>query len=441
MKEKVMATMERYRMLSRGERVVIGVSGGKDSVALLHILHALRNELQLTLTAVHIHHGIRGAEADRDERFVQSLCDGLGVELKCFHYNIPELAREQGIGEEACGRELRYKAFESIGADKIATAHTLSDSIETTLFHLARGSGSRGLSGIPPMRGNIIRPLIDCTSEEVLAYLKEHALSYVEDSTNRSADYTRNKIRLELVPLLQELNPGFQTHMAQTQSILREQNDYLKAQAEQAAERCNMDAAALAALPPALQHETIRYLCQKRLGVMPDYIHTLALEQMLSGKCASVQINSGAVLRVRAGRLEFPEPTAAVQYAFRLQPGSYDIGIGTLNVQVLNCKQIENLKAHAFSFAVDYDTIKSNPVCRNRQAGDRFYDAKRKVSKSMKKYLNEIAFAPEKRGAFPVFCVGETVIGTLGSAPAKAYAPDEHTKKVLYITLEEQTHG
>ena len=313
MESKILHTIQDYDMLQQGEQVAIALSGGKDSVALLHALLQLKCRYDLQLIGVHIHHGIRGAEADRDERFAAQLCEQFGVAYRCFRVDVPQEAKRRGLGEEECGRVLRYEALESLGADKIATAHTLSDSVETMLFHLARGSGSKGLSGIAPVRGNIIRPLIRCTSPEVCAYLEAHGLSYVEDSTNRSTAYARNAIRLQVVPLLKQINPAFESHAAMSMEILREQEAFVHQNALCFIAEHGADAAAIAALPAALQAEVLRELCMQAIGVVPAYQHLQAIKAILQSG-GKVQINSGATVRVRAGKVEFPQEVKEQRY-------------------------------------------------------------------------------------------------------------------------------
>ena len=437
MKEKVIQTIQKYAMLQPGERVVLALSGGKDSVALLYVLHALRETYRLQLKAVHVNHGIRGEQAHRDEQFVRDLCARLSVEYECFHFDVPTLAKERKISEETCGREVRYEVLERQKADKIATAHTLSDSVETMLFHLIRGCGSKGLCGIPPVRGKIIRPLIECTSEEVLAFLDACGAEYMHDSTNDDTAYSRNAVRLNVIAPMKDINPAFEEHAGQTMQILKEQSAYFEAFAQRFCAENGYNAAKIAALEPALSHEVLRYICLNECGTVPEYEHMHEIERiLLSG--GSVQINSGATLRVRAGNIEFPQAAESDAYSFPVSEGEYTLPIGVLKAVIFNCKQFENFKTHRFSFAVDYDKINHDLICRNKREGDRFYDAKRSLSKSMKKYLNEIGFVPEKRSAFPVFCRGEDIIGTLGSTPGGDTAVDKNTKKVLYLYLEEQ---
>ena len=437
MKEKFLKTIKKYSMIAPGDSVLIGVSGGKDSVALLHLFNDIKEEYDLKLTAVHINHSIRGKEALRDEAFVGTLCENLGVDFECETFDVPEIAAERGLSLEECGRELRYEAFSSYQTEKIATAHTLSDSAETMLFNLARGSGVKGLCGIPPLRNNIIRPLIECTSEQVLEYLSENGFEYVNDSTNESKEYARNLIRLSVIPEFKKLNPSFEKNIGNTMTILKEQSDFFKKTALKHKELSGTDAEKLLALEPALRHEVIRLICDEKISVVPEYKHILAIDECLKTG-SQVQINSGAIVRVRNGKLEFVNKRYESDYFFQLTPGEFKLPIGTLKAEVINCEQFENLKRERFYFILDYDKITHNLFCRNKNEGDRFFDGKRKLSKSLKKYLNEIALEPEKRSAFPVFTMGGEVIGTLGSNAAEELAPDKNSKKILYISLIEE---
>lgn len=211
MKRETLDFINKYHMLHPGDRVVVGVSGGADSVCLLHLLRRLKGELRIELKAVHIHHGLRGAEADRDAAFSKEFCRQLGMLCEVTEIHADVEAKAQGISVEEAGRNARYRILEAeaVGwerepgpAVKIAVAHHGDDSAETILHNLCRGSGLRGLSGIPPVRGRIIRPLLWAERKEILSYLQSEGLTYVEDSTNGENDYTRNRIRNEILPLI-----------------------------------------------------------------------------------------------------------------------------------------------------------------------------------------------------------------------------------------------
>ncbi|MCM1544504.1 MAG: tRNA lysidine(34) synthetase TilS, partial [Ruminococcus sp.] len=167
---KIISTIEKYDMLTNVKSVVVGVSGGADSICLLHFLSKIREKYGIVLSAVHINHNIRGEEAKRDENFVRCFCNSLGIECHVFSIDVPKLAKDLSLSEEECGRKVRYECFNKINADAVAVAHTLSDSIETVIFNLTRGTGLKGVCGIPPVRDNIIRPLIEITRDEVEEY-------------------------------------------------------------------------------------------------------------------------------------------------------------------------------------------------------------------------------------------------------------------------------
>ena len=197
------------KLLPRDGLILCAVSGGADSMYLL----ARLRELGYTVAAGHYNHGLRGTEADRDEAFVRDFCAARGIPFVSEKGDVAAFAAEQGMGTEAAARTLRYafleRAADDLGAAVIATAHTAGDNAETVLLHLARGSGLKGLGGIPPKRGRVVRPMLDVTRAEVESYLAEHDIKYVTDSTNGEDDYARNRVRHGAVPALETVNPAF----------------------------------------------------------------------------------------------------------------------------------------------------------------------------------------------------------------------------------------
>lgn len=255
MSDRMEQLIREHRLIPPGSTVLCAVSGGADSVYLLHRLYGLRRELDFTLVAAHYDHRLRGAESTQDAKFVEEfvrLCcpaerlytpQGPGKEL-------PEVALITGGGDvageaarlrqglEETARQMRYaflqQAAEQAGADLIATAHNASDNAETVLLHLGRGSGLRGLAGMPPKRGNLIRPLLTTSREEIETYLRYRGLPWREDATNRDDAYARNRLRHQVLPVLEDLFPGFLSRMGQTCAHLREDEDYLSSLAAQA---------------------------------------------------------------------------------------------------------------------------------------------------------------------------------------------------------------
>ena len=240
MENKVLNYIKENKMIKAGETVVVGVSGGADSVCLLHMLSKHREMLDIKLVVVHIHHGIRGESADRDAAFVEDMCKKEGVPFFLYKYKVPELAKEKGMSEEEAGRYARYEAFNKCLADnsadssgKIAVAHNKDDLAETMLFNLIRGAGVKGLKGITPVRDNVIRPVLCLERCEIEEYIKANDLTYIVDETNLTEEYTRNKIRLSIMPQIKEsINEQVVSHMEVTASNLALIDDYMESQCE-----------------------------------------------------------------------------------------------------------------------------------------------------------------------------------------------------------------
>lgn len=236
-RQKVLSFMKKNHMTDRGDSVLAAVSGGADSVCLLLLLHEMAAELGIKVFAFHMNHGIRGAEADRDERFVMELCERLNIPLTVAHEKVEEYAAERGLSGEEAGRILRYhhlgETAEKYQCAKIAVAHHEDDDAETVLLNLFRGSGLAGLSGIRPVRENIIRPLLCVSRKEIEGYLNEQELSWCEDSTNRENDYTRNKIRNELLPWVTEnINSRAAEHILAVSEFAARADAYFEMEAE-----------------------------------------------------------------------------------------------------------------------------------------------------------------------------------------------------------------
>ena len=252
--EKILFYMKRYHMIPENKNIVVGLSGGADSVCLLYVLAALRKKLGLQLCAVHVHHGLRGVEADADEAYVRDICQAWDVPLKAMRIDAAALAKQWGIGCEEAGRRARYEIFEEclqeMGGCRgaIAVAHHRDDCAETLLFHMFRGTGLDGMAGIRPVRKTeresmIIRPLLETGKTEIESFLQEKGISWRIDSTNTGEDYTRNRIRNRVLPYAEkEICSGAGAHLAKEAQLLAETADFVRSCTRQALERCRVEA-------------------------------------------------------------------------------------------------------------------------------------------------------------------------------------------------------
>ncbi|NLH01436.1 MAG: tRNA lysidine(34) synthetase TilS, partial [Clostridiales bacterium] len=228
---------KKYDMLPEGSKVLCAVSGGKDSMYLLENLREMSALYGFEIFCAHFNHRIRGEESDRDQKFVEKWGSEHGIPCFIGAADVLTFAEEEKIGVEEAARILRYEFLErtadEIGADRIATAHTADDNAETILFNLARGSGLKGMCGIPPVRGRIVRPILTVTSEEILQYLEENGIPHVEDSTNSQDGYTRNRIRHRVVPELRSINQGFDENVIRCTESIREDEEFLRSLAQE----------------------------------------------------------------------------------------------------------------------------------------------------------------------------------------------------------------
>jgi len=271
------ALAKEYGMFAPGSTVLLAVSGGRDSMTLLHWSAEHADTLQVKLAVGHYHHGMRGADADADEARVKDWCDGHGIPFYSDHGDVYGEADRSGLGVEETGRRLRYAFLEALadqlGASAIATAHNADDNAETLLLHLIRGSGLQGLTGIPPRRGRIVRPLLTTTRAEINAYAHAHAIPYGEDSTNADDSYSRNRLRHQVTPVLESINSRYVENASQTIQLLKRDNDYLNAQAAQLlmiARTCDggilMEASFLANRPFPVSSRAVRQMLARLTG-------------------------------------------------------------------------------------------------------------------------------------------------------------------------------
>lgn len=389
MLETVLQTIKTHNMTRKGCVVLCAVSGGADSVALLRALLALREQLGVTVCACHLNHMLRGDEAMRDEEFVRALCAEWNVPLQVSRIDVHACAQTNGLGLEEAGRNARYTFFaqaaERMNADRIATAHTLDDNLETMLFYLARGTGAHGLCGIPPARGKIIRPLLGSTRVQVESYLYTLSQPYVNDSSNASADYTRNRIRREVVPVLREINPRAAEAAGRTAALLRQDEGYLTAAADalyrklatETAEGIFLDCAGILSAPQALCGRVLRYALQQA-GMSMRACTAALIGQLiaLAGNdkpSATLHLPGDLTATRQYDKLLLGEPEEAVA------PVRFPLCVGecvslwdeVTQLTVLSHTDAQDFNKSFNTFYVDCGKIDFDTLCvRTRQVGD-----------------------------------------------------------------------
>ena len=428
MKNRISKTVEKYGLLAKGDKVLIALSGGADSVMLAVYLLSVKDELNLSLEAAHIEHGIRGAESVADMDFCSEFCKKNDIPLHILRINAVEEAEAAGLSVEEYSRNRRYEFFATIPCDKIATAHNATDNAETLLFRLARGSSLKGLCAIPPKRDNIIRPLIEIGADEIRNYLDENGISYCVDTTNANSDYTRNFIRNEILPRMCELNPDFVSASARAVELLSSDEDYLESvtdtELQNALEYGKLSLDYLRGLPQSILGRVItEYL--KRNDLPYDYFRITQIKALIDNP-SRFQINDDyfAVSDKNYLRIANVSEKAPEFKAF----------LGKLGIdEFLNvCKN----GGKEFAFCCDYDKIIGNATARTRLAGDKISPQGRGCTKTIKKLFNELSVPFEKRDSIPVIADGAGVIGICGYCVDERVSIDENTKCVLTVNIQ-----
>lgn len=453
MKNKLLLTVKQYHMPIQGRRVVVGFSGGSDSAALLSILRELSGELGIELTAAHVNHGIRGAEAERDEAFVRTFCAERNIPLRVARYDVPEICKTTGESVEECGRRLRYEFFASVDPGAlIATAHTLDDCAETFFLNLARGTGLRGLCGIPPVRDNIVRPLIDCSKAEILEYCEKNDIPYVTDSTNLSAEYNRNKIRLGVLPVLRQINPAFLDCFARTASALKKDEQALsELSSRYLADTRTEEGFSVAALlntPEPLLDRVVSEALRELSGSRPEARHVRAAADML-GDGGSVNLNGGATAVSDGTTLSLrKEPTPAEKYetVYAELPENAALPGREIRFERVSREEFEKniikskkIYKEVFDYFLDCDTIIYPVTLRTRNEGDRLRPAGRGVTKSFKQLCAEKGIPVPERGRLAVLADARGVLLAEGLGADERAAATEKTEKILKITIRRGT--
>lgn len=457
--QKIKDFTQKYNMLWPEAKVLIALSGGADSVALLEVLCALRKEMPLKLMAVHVHHGIR-ERAEHDAVFCKMLCKQKEVDFVCERIDVPALAKESGMSLEEAGRIARYEIFEryrkEYDLDVIAVAHHKNDQAETMLFQLFRGSGLRGLAGIPLRRDAIIRPLMAVTKEEVEAFLQTQKLLYVLDETNDCDEFSRNKIRHHVLPQAEEICPAAVENMSRAAILLREMEAYMEAQSEAFLktyalcenEKISIPIEELMNEHIALQKTVVMLaICQllkSRKDITEKHIEavlslldkdgekTISLPQ---GYVATKQYDTLILGKEEAkGESVFSNPQEII-----ILPGEKTVLSNGqwIETEIITVDNLENIPKSDCMKWFDYDKITHTLVARTRRVGDYLTIDEKGAKQSIQDYLVNEKVPKSDRDACVLIADDSHILWVLGKRISAHYKVTEHTKRILQVSIGE----
>ncbi|MDS1030985.1 tRNA lysidine(34) synthetase TilS [Bacillota bacterium LX-D] len=462
MLNKIRAFISEHHLLEQNDKIVVGVSGGPDSVVLLHSLAALKDEYNLTLYAAHFNHLIRGQDAEKDALFVEQFARTLGISCTVGYGDVPKYTKEQGLTLEEGARKLRYAFFYNLvnkfRADKIAVGHHGDDQAETVLLHLLRGSGTRGLAGMSPKRNMLIRPLLCLFRSDIELYCQQYNLESRTDFTNFTTEHTRNKIRLELLPTLKTYNPNIAQGLNNLANILRVEDDYLekvsvnafRSLAEVFETKIVLDYSKYLSLHQGLRRRILRYAYQLLAGREESlnyrYVQRieLFLEETRTNK--KMSLPRGVVLKLTDTAIIISKVIKPRTLAFASSlfvPGRTQLG----DKWIIIAKELkwetlgnQHLTASLNEAYLDLDAVQLPLTVRTRKSGDVFKPLGLKGTKKLKNFFADLKVEPERRGLIPIVTdAAGQILWVGGYRIDERYKIRPTTRKVLYLKLHEIT--
>ncbi len=426
MLDKVIKAIDRYEMFKYTDSVTVALSGGADSVCLLYVLKDIAQKYGVKISAIHINHLLRGDESDRDENFVRELCKKEEIPLTVKRIDVKSLAEQTGESTELAARQARYDAFKELDGTLVATAHSADDNLETVIYNMTRGSGLKGICGIPPKRDIYIRPLIFCTRQEIEVYLHEKGIPFVVDSSNLTDDYTRNFIRHGVVPKLKSINPSASDTVAAMSASLREDEEFLSSTAKKVYALVLrdgfIDAELLKIQPPSVIKRVIALYLEEEFSLKTDALHLERCKEILFvGGKVSMNGNLSAVLKDKKFYFKPNDPA----------PCSADYKVEQKAMLMEDFSKVNKL---FLNNAVDCDKISGELTLRTRKPSDEIRLNGRGCTKSLKKLMNELKIPEELRDIIPVAADDKGVVWIYGIGVAERAAIDKNTKKAIEFT-------
>ena len=458
--EKVKKTINKYQMLESGDRVIVGVSGGPDSMALLYVLNQIKKRYHVVLKVAHLNHGFRGEEALREAQFVEEMAKKLWIPFELRSFDVPSYKKTSSLSSQEAARVVRYQFLEEVReqfkASKIALGHNANDQAETLMMWLLRGSGPRGLSGIPPVReGVIIRPLIETTREEIEAFIKEREIPFVIDSSNQQDQYLRNRVRHELFPLLREhYNPQLVKSLVQTASILRTEDEYLENIAQdllkdivvsRERESVVIDCKGLLALPLAIQLRCLRGALEHVKGDLRQIssTHLYDIIKIVSQDEPHKLLKLPEGIRVEKSyhhltvrhQQSAPPP---FHYYFNSIPDEVSIEEIGKEIKFKTLEGGDHLvrKENPHRAYLDCEKVKMPLTIRNARPGDRFQPLGMKGEKKIKDFFIDKKVPLVERKRIPILLFGDVVGWVGGMRISHRLRVTGGTRKILKIEIE-----
>ena len=440
--------LERFSV-SADDGMIIALSGGADSMALLHAIYLLRQKASFPVLAAHVHHGLRGAEADRDAAFAKQACEQRAIPFEGLFADVAKQALD-GESFEQAGRRVRYAFFEQLrekyGYRYILTAHTADDNLETVLFHLTRGSGLHGLCGILPAHNGILRPLLTCSRTAIEAFCHEQNIDFVTDSTNSDTRYSRNHIRHCVVPQLEALNPQVVEACMRMTADLADEDAFIETCTVQLLDKAarqkdcfSLDV--LANAPEVLQKRAIKHIAEQA-GGEPERKHILLALQLLRARSGVVQMPCGVSLKTVGDVLmvmSSASPPATPYFETPFSPGDTvvlgDVRYTAMCLSSEEWEMTRKIHKNVLHFVCDYDKITSALIARQRKTGDTIQTVGG-VRKTLKKFLNEKKVPIQQRDRVPIICDANGVVLVVGFSCDERVKIESTTKRILLFCPE-----
>lgn len=468
--QQVKQDIEEHDLLRPGFHVVAAFSGGADSVCLLKILKELSPEFDLSITAVHLNHMLRGAESDADEAFVTELCRKWHIPIRVFRENIAEISRTDGISEEEAGREARYsclfRVLEEASADVIAVGHHYEDNAETVMLNILRGCGLEGLAGMDYKSGAIIRPLLGIRRSQIEDYLRSEGIPWRNDSSNASGKYARNRVRNLLFPEIKEHFQIDPNGMLNRLSALARRDEYcLREQArrifldikQELDSGISLDAEVLSQMDPAISSRIVRFAWEQATGSMKG-LESVHVDQVI-GLCRKAE--TGKRLNLPKGwtaRLSYGRLILSPSSSDGKEPWSYPVPVpgtihvaeahGILRTSLLSRDQFmrefgngPKMKETSNTQVFDYLKINCGINIRNRRNGDRIRPFRASGEKKLKAFFIDNKVPAEKRDEIPLIAAGSRILWVIGMRTSDECRPDERTQSFLVLTWIDLNSG